>query len=502
MAAPVEAPSGVSYAIRRRIEREYDRAGFFDRYGQDVIVALVITFFALGFVFSNEFKGWIQRIKADWASKRYNPFYMPFAGKVHRRPGQTEGGAVSENFSGAIHSILNIIVQMAMVPISLIFAIIGEVMGAIMDAISAIRRMFDEVRNALANIIKDIVGKFLNVTVEIQKYNLSIRDVFQRLSGAIAVAALAGTSGFFTMFSVALFFTTAIVMVLIGLAAVMVVLVSLFSIPFVNIAAIILFVVDVVIFILILIPFIMTKKVLNNVEDNHRLFFHPAPTPSAPKMPTCFSGDTELHRSADGKPVYMKDVKVGDALEGCGRVTATMELLSEGQEIVKLGSVIVTGNHSVRHPGLGWIPASRHPDAQLIDDFTEDRVYCISTNTKRLHIGGHEFGDWDDLDEADMEKLTRDGGPLPANAGLEDVHPLLLSGFSQGVMVEQASGEPRPIQHVKPGDELAKGGKCVGVVQLEGENGSLLHHLVVEGGVCVVDGTLCDHYDHQIEQYL
>ena len=59
------------------------------------------------------------------------------------------------------------------------------------------------------------------------------------------------------------------------------------------------------------------------------------------------------------------------------------------------------------HNELGWIPVEKHPCSVLIRNYYEPFVYCFNTNTKVIKIGKNTFSDWDDLDDIDIENLSK-----------------------------------------------------------------------------------------------
>jgi len=79
----------------------------------------------------------------------------------------------------------------------------------------------------------------------------------------------------------------------------------------------------------------------------------------------CFPGNTEIMVESDGvtKRIPIKHVKIGDVLvPGHTRVTANFQFYSRGQPMVRLGPVIVSTNHYVKHNGT-HIMAGDHPSA-------------------------------------------------------------------------------------------------------------------------------------------
>ena len=116
------------------------------------------------------------------------------------------------------------------------------------------------------------------------------------------------------------------------------------------------------------------------------------------------------------------------------------------------------------------------------------------------------FADWDDLDEADFETLQYSTAPLPERFGPQDIHPYLSSGFSPDDKVQLADSSSTRIAEVGIGARLRGGGICMGCVKLlpgrSGGGSAIRHHLVVDTGRFMVNGSWTPHYDACIETYL
>ena len=219
-------------------------------------------------------------------------------------------------------------------------------------------------------------------------------------------------------------------------------------------------------------------------------------------MPMCFDGDTPVMLKGDRDPKSLRELQPGDVLAEGGSVTATFTLLGRGQDMCRLGNIVLTGNHSVLHPELGWIAARDHPDSTALPDYSPEHVYCINTTSKRLYLDGFTFADWDDLDEADFETLQYSSAPLPARFGPQDIHAYLSAGHAPDAKVKLADGSTAAISCVQPGTRLHGGGECLGTVKLACPAHNEAFHLVVDRKMFRLNGEWVPHYDTSIEAYL
>lgn len=120
----------------------------------------------------------------------------------------------------------------------------------------------------------------------------------------------------------------------------------------------------------------------------------------------CFAPETEI-RLINGETKKIKDVVLGDILEGGERVTSTYRFMSDGQPMVRLGDIIVSTNHFVEYNGT-LIDASKHPDAIPIEDWNggvERPLICLDTDVHRIPICNYVFSDWDETSESDRATM-------------------------------------------------------------------------------------------------
>jgi hypothetical protein len=122
----------------------------------------------------------------------------------------------------------------------------------------------------------------------------------------------------------------------------------------------------------------------------------------------CFDPDTPIVLQ-NGSTIPIKEVKVGDYLQGGQKVTAAFQFAADGQTMVglplagKANGILVSTNHYIRHEGK-WIEAKDHPDALPARDWSggNDRpLICLNTDTHTIPIGKYIFSDYDETSEGD-----------------------------------------------------------------------------------------------------
>ena len=147
----------------------------------------------------------------------------------------------------------------------------------------------------------------------------------------------------------------------------------------------------------------------------------------------CFDPDTLIFVKGSGL-IPIKNVEIGDVLEGGEKVTATFQFAADGQAMVKLGDVLVSTNHYLLAPGkvqgVKWIQAKDHPDARIAGEWSgglERPLICLNTDTHSFNIGGYVFKDYDETSEGDKEAM-------------EEVMKMLNGLHSPSASVDSAMG--------------------------------------------------------------
>jgi len=444
--------------VYEKIEELYSKATFTEKYGLDMWVATIICilfFIAITYftILNN-----IQPIKADWLTKRCNPDVIPFAGMINAPQGTKPFKYTGENFTFCIRSILGTIADDAFKPVKYLISMVSKIFSVLAEAVNAIRKEFDNIRDSITHISASIMGRSLNIVIPIMKFMLTIKNMMDKSLGVMAVSVNSVMAAFLSAESLMLFLFKMFIVVLVGIA----VLAMLFwTIPFIGP---ILAIAATATFILLMIPTIRVKLFMDDILNLQ--------VASPPSVPSCFAGDT-LVILRDNFIKTISEIEIGDVLLDGSKVTGTMKLSSKNQAIYTLDNVIVTGNHSVYHVDAGWIPVEKHPDSIEAKHFKEPYVFCINTDTKIICLGRMIYADWDDLDEidlGDMRSSCVNIGVLPQNFTVKDIHHYLDTGFHEESCVTLKDGDVTTIKEVKIGETLLNGEKVVGKIKIDAKD--------------------------------
>ncbi len=185
----------------------------------------------------------------------------------------------------------------------------------------------------------------------------------------------------------------------------------------------------------------------------------------------CFPGETEVMVEEKGtvRRVPIKDVKIGDVLvPGRTRVTATFRFYSRGQAMVRLGPVLVSTNHYVKHNGK-LIMAGEHPNAIPHGPWdSDDHLYCLNTSDHTIPIDYLTFMDYDETPEGDEATLQWIEEKINAKKSTAAHHSYADACFAidETAKIRTKKGLVQA-KEIKIGDQLSTGSEVVGLIRRE-----------------------------------
>jgi len=438
--------------IYKSLDTLYNDAGFSDKYGGSLIMTgvTIIVFFLVISYFNIMIN--IEPIKKDWVNQRCSPGIMPFAGLINPPPGVSRFQYTNDNFSECTQGILQKITGYFLLPINMFVKSVHGVFNMLTESLNTIRNMLSLVRVKVGAIAEDIMGKTLNVMIPLQKVFMSINDLFGKVQGILASGIYTALGTYYTMKSAVGAFFQFVVILLVAIAAMVIVS---WMIPFTWGIAIAL----TVTFIAIAIPLGMIADALRNAFN--------LSLPGLPGKPGCFSKNTVIN-TKEGN-VFIKNVKVGTILSDNSKVTAFMRINAKGHTMYNLHNVIVSGEHKVFYENK-LISSSEHPDAVKINDFSDQIIYCFSTDNKRISINDLIFTDWDELTLEETNELRttcRKYLSEKYSKTTQFIHKNLESGFYKKTEVQMKNGRKKRMCDIKLMDVLKNGEIVLGLVEID-----------------------------------
>ena len=468
----MSSSSGTGTNTLNILNKLYLRSGYMAKYGSDVWISVILCIIFIVLIFQQYLSNTLDAVKADWPSYKCNPLFMPFAGFIVESTNQTNLEYTASNFTECVTSILEYISENAFQPFKLVLVIINETIQAIVESVNTMRGLLDKLRSEHAGIFDQVYAALSNLVVAFINFVAKMKDTMEKATGLLTSTVYTLFGAYMAVESLFLSMIDLMVLILIIIAGMIIMLIAvatgLFFIPLIGPAlaapSIASAVVTAVVMVAILIPvvwfMIMMMRVLN------------LSSPPAPRVPTCFAGDTMIPLFATGAK-KIKELRIGDKLKNGGTITALMIFTATKQNMYDLHGVQVTGEHRVYHPTQGWLKVKEHPDSQYMPSFNEPYVYCLNTDNKTVVIADELFSDWDDIDTTVIKALQKncaESGYLPESFTYADIHTYLETGFHQSTTVTLNNGLLIPISEVEINDVLENDTKVLGIIRLQGQD--------------------------------
>lgn len=455
----------------------YDKLGYIDQYGGSVvlfILATIILFIIISYCIT---KSNSEDIIRDWPNQRCKPNIIPFAGFITHPEGVSAIDYTQENFNYCTQQILSTITGPAVQPFAYIINIFNAIVSQIINSVQAIRALFDRIRNLIADIVKNIMNRLMNIMVPIQNIILGAKDILGKMQGTMTSVLFTALGAYYALKSLLGAIAQFISNILIALA---IIIIILWIIPFTFPVAATM----TGIFLLISIPFALLLGFMGEILGiyGYRI----------PKI-KCFDKNTPILLN-DGSTKIISDICVGDILENNNEVTACIKVETTGSIMYYLDEIIVSDTHIVNYKGK-WIPVSKHPDSMKCVEYNEPYLYCLNTTNKTIVLNNIVFTDWDEIFQRDKNVQQIMNNDYVKLNELKDIHSELESGFEGSTKIKLYNNTYKQMKDILVGDQLENGEKVYGVVLINGANIRqqykyiLGEKLVIEGGPNLV---ICD----------
>lgn len=478
-----------------KINNLYTKSGFIERYGTDIWMAIIIciVFFvtiSYFYVMNN-----VKPILADWENQKCSPAVIPFVGLINKPIGESAFKFTGDNFTGCMQTILKTITADAFAPIYYLMKTFTDEFDSLVNSVSAIRNLFDKIRNSLKEFSQEVMGRLLNILMPILQFVINMKDMLGKIVGTLGASTYTLMGSYLALESLFANIINFIITILIALSGT---IVGLLFIPFVGEA---LAAPLIAIMIAILVVFIPVQSFMSDVFKLQ--------SRSAPKVPGCFSEHTLitkiLNNNNETRDVKISDICIGDILADYSKVTGIIKFSAKDQHIYNLYNVIVTGEHRVFHDKLGWIKVKNHPASLAVKEFNEPFVYCLLTTTKHFKIGEVIYSDWDDIDEEVINALEENCPHLPTNFINEDIHYYLDNGmYGKTKLVMNDGITCINLENIKVNDILCNGVVVLGKIKIDAiEMNGVYKYKLTHNGIEEKDNIIiCSKNIHLNSEYL
>jgi hypothetical protein len=205
----------------------------------------------------------------------------------------------------------------------------------------------------------------------------------------------------------------------------------------------------------------------------------------------CFAPET-LIRLRNGTYTQIQHLQIGDVLASYPgnkdpRVTSVLRFDGSKTPMVRIGDVVVSGEHYVRY-AKKWMAAKDHPEAVAVDSIPT--LVC-------LNVTGHQFiagsslvvADYDEHETAAVVEATQALALKALNGRTDSAPPTDYSlGVDPALNLELEDGSWKTVRDVQCGDSLKGAGRVLGIVQEECEDPVSYKGISMAPGQLVFDG--------------
>jgi hypothetical protein len=444
------------------INKLYDKLGYYDLYGNSVIIFIVITLFVFLVYSYCKVMQTRQSIADDWINQRCKPQNIPFAGYITKPEGKTEFEYTGENFQYCVQNILVNITGYALAPFQYMISSLTNIFSMLSDSIDKIREFVNLIRNSIQHFTEDVFQRIFNVMIPIQQIFISLIDTFNKIQGVMTAGLYTMLGSYYTLKSLMGAILELIIKVLI---TIVVIVVGLWILPFTWPAA----AVTTVVFLSIAIP--LSIIIFFMTEILH------IQTSGIPKL-RCFDKNTTVILN-DLSTKHIEELRPGDILQNNVTIMSTIKVTSNNLNMYNLNGIIVSESHIVNY-NESWIPIREHPDACLINNYIEPYLYCLNTSTKTIVLNGITFTDWDEIYGDNLLTVLK----YKSIHSTKNINPTLDKGLHKNTIINLLHSK-KSISQINIGDILSTRGIVYGIVELHKpnlgiiNNGEKLYHLLV-----------------------
>jgi len=429
------------------VNKLYRNKTYLEKYGHSVFITVVVII-AFLLVFSYFYiKANLEPLKQDWNNVKCHPGVIPFAGMINKDPNDTVFQSTTKNFSVCTNLILKSIVDIFTKPISGIVGTLNAIFKKLAGSGGAIQHLFARAFQQIAKLMNYFISRIASVLIPIQKLFINIKDSLNKMNGVLSTLLFTLVAQFYAFKSYIGAFMDLVIIGMIGASAAVA---ALWILPFtwpIAAAGTAFYIV------------IMTLMIIIKVNMAKILLISSGSIPSKPGKPSnCFHKDTMIHtKQGDMK---ISQLSPGDVLLNNDIVTSIFKTNGKKNTMYNINNTIVTGNHHIYNPSLGWVRVENDPRAVVIKE-KQEFVYCINTTSKKIEINNNIFMDWDEVDITDILILKNKKYIYTK----KDINTYLNNGLFIDTLIDMENGEKKVIQNIKVGEKLKNNITVTGIVK-------------------------------------
>lgn len=171
----------------------------------------------------------------------------------------------------------------------------------------------------------------------------------------------------------------------------------------------------------------------------------------------CFPPETLIHIKGKGD-IEMKDAIIGDVINDTHRVTGTVSILGDGQQMYSIDGCSVSASHYIEEGGA-WILSKDSLRARPEGEWrggVDRPLTCLVTSTHRLPIGNLVFSDYHETEDADRETMKKVLKRLNGSSSLH-LHKNYITGVDPSTEILLEDGSYCPAHAIRLGTRTRHG---------------------------------------------
>jgi hypothetical protein len=175
------------------------KPGFFNKYGADLFISLIIicafVLAVLYFIFDMQLKN----IKRNWSSERCKPLIMPFAGIINASQDESKTEYASQNFSYCTSQFFTYVFEKVISSMYYIVDVIVNIFKSLLETINQIRILFNNLREQFLKMVIDTLHSIMNFIIPFIRILVSMRDLMNKIEGIFLSVIYMCTSAYMAL---------------------------------------------------------------------------------------------------------------------------------------------------------------------------------------------------------------------------------------------------------------------------------------------------------------
>ena len=356
---------------------------------------MLITFgliFALGLTLSK-----LERtsVMNNWDKRRCDlPVIMAAAFFKPEDDPRTGTDYAKDNFNFCMNSFIDKFMTLFMAPINSLLGKHMNLAASTGDAVNVVRDIAQKLYNTLLGFLDQYMRRFNASVFEMSRVMQFLRMAMRRANGMVMSMLYSGITLFRGMLNT-IQFVIKVILIICGILLAIIIILIFILFPFIPM---ILAVLGAIVATVLALIMIMSGAIASEADSKKSGF--------------CFSSWTwiaTVDKNGNEVPKPVSEIKIGDELaNGCGKVTAVIQMDGEDIPLHYLKGIIVSGSHLVQGEDGEWKSVAE--DKRAVETrITSSVLYCFNTTSHKIPVYNDKkteivmFRDWEEIADDDKE---------------------------------------------------------------------------------------------------